>query len=90
MEEIHAFVHGKVQMVMFRDFVQKKARALALSGWVRNTPERSVEVVARGTEESLKKLIEHLHKGPFNARVLKVDVKWREPTSDERGFEIEY
>jgi len=90
MEEIHAFVHGKVQMVMFRDFVQKKARSLALSGWVRNTPDFSVEVVARGSEENLKKLIERLHKGPFHARVLKVDLEWREPTEDTYGFEIEY
>lgn len=87
-KEIHCRVHGKVQMVMFRDFVARKARSLGIVGTVDNLPDFSVEVIAQGEEDALEKLIEHLHKGPFLARVLRVDVAWREPTDDFKGFKI--
>lgn len=77
-------------MVMYRDFVQRKARALGITGTVENKEDRSVFVVAQGTEENLQKLIEHLHKGPFLARVARVDVEWREPRDTFQGFKILY
>ena len=36
MERLQAVVHGDVQGVGFRYFVQRKAHQLGLSGWVRN------------------------------------------------------
>lgn len=87
-EEIRALVHGKVQMVMFRDFVQRHARRLALVGTVRNTPDFTVEVVAQGYHDNLEKLVERLHKGPFLARVTRVDVEWREPSEEYSSFDI--
>jgi acylphosphatase len=89
-EEMHATIHGKVVMVMFRDFIQRKARTLGLKGTVKNLPDRSVEVVAQGSRDSLDTLVEHLHKGPFLARVLKVDVQWRKPKEKLGGFNILY
>lgn len=90
MKEIRCNITGKVQMVMYRDFVQRKARGLNISGTVENREDRSVEVVAQGTEENLQKLIEYLHKGPFLARVARVDVEWREPQENFSGFKIIY
>jgi len=89
-EEIHAKVHGKVQFVMFRDFIQRKSRTMGLKGFVKNLQDGSVEVVAQGSPEKLEKLIEHLHKGPFLARVIRVDVKWRKPQEAFDGFFILY
>jgi len=89
-EEIHAKVHGKVQFVMFRDFIQRKARTMGIKGTVANLQDGSVEVVAQGTAEKLEKLIEHLHKGPFLARVFRVDVIWRKPQEKFGGFTILY
>lgn len=89
-EEFHAIIHGKVQMVMFRDFIQRKARTLGLQGTVTNLSDRSVEVVAQGPRDSLDTLVEHLHKGPFLARVLKVNVEWRKPKEKLGGFSILY
>lgn len=77
-------------MVMFRDFIRRHARPLGLKGTVENLDDGSVEVIAQGTEEKLKTLIEKLHKGPFLARVIRVDVTWREPQEDFQGFTIVY
>jgi len=90
MKEINCKVTGKVVMVLFRDFVQRKASGLGLVGYVENLEDGSVHVVARGDEENLEKLIEHLHKGPFLARVARVNVEWREPQEEYSGFKIEY
>lgn len=77
-------------MVMFRDFIQRKARSLGIRGTVENLDNGSVEVVAQGREEQLEKLIAYLHKGPFLARVLRVDTEWREPSREFNGFSILY
>lgn len=88
--EIECRISGKVQMVMFRDFAQRKARGLGIRGTVQNMDDGSVKVVAQGHEEELEALIQYLHKGPFTARVARVDVNWREPTREFDGFKILY
>ena len=88
MEEISCRVHGRVQMVMYRDFVQRKAHSLALVGHVRNMPDFTVEVVAQGSRDSLEKLVAYLHKGSLLARVSKVDVEWRTPKNRYESFDI--
>jgi len=90
MQEIECIVHGKVQGINYRNFVKKKADALWLSGEVENIPDFKVRVVAQGPEEKLEKLIEHLRKGPFGAKVSNVEVNWREPIRKYQGFEIKY
>ncbi len=77
-------------MVMFRDFVQRHARALQLVGTVRNLPDGAVEVVAQGPVEKLEELIKRLHTGPLLSRVASVDIEWRKPVSSMSGFTIEY
>jgi len=77
-------------MVLFRDFVQKKARILDIVGMVENMADGSVHVIAQGTDKNLEKLIECLHKGPFLARVARVEVKWREPSNLFDDFKIIY
>lgn len=89
-QEIKCIVIGKVQMVMFRDFVERKARSLGITGTVENLEDGTVRVVAQGREDDLKTLINHLHKGPFLARVADVRVKWREPTEQFSDFKIVY
>ncbi len=90
LKEIQCKISGRVQTVMFRDFVQRKARGLSLAGTVENKEDGSVCVIAQGDEETLNKLIEHMHKGPFLARVLRVDVIWREPSQKFQNFQILY
>ncbi len=65
----HFLVRGRVQGVGFRWFVQREAAALALSGWVRNTEDGHVEVVAKGDPAVLDALRQALRRGPRGSRV---------------------
>ncbi len=65
-------VRGRVQGVGFRAFVQRNGRALGLTGWVRNMPDGSVEVVAQGAPETLALLRDYLAQGPRWAVVREV------------------
>ena len=87
-EEVRCIVKGKVQGVFYRDFVGKHARHLALTGYVRNTPNFTVEVVAQGYHDKLEKFLMHVRKGPFLARVSDVDVEWREPSQEFNSFDV--
>ncbi len=73
---LHAVVHGRVQGVFFRASTQKKAQALGLTGWVRNLPDGTVEVLAAGPRSVLERLLEWLHQGPPLARVQRVEHDW--------------
>ena len=87
----HATVHGRVQGVYFRMFVQRQARILGLAGYVRNLAGgRSVEVQAEGEKERLEELLDLLHVGPEGAVVERVDVEWLEFTGISSGFEVRY
>jgi acylphosphatase len=66
---LHFLVQGRVQGVGFRWFVQREAGLLDLRGWVRNTEEGEVEVVASGTAEVLAELRSRLRSGPRGSRV---------------------
>ncbi|MBI4093484.1 acylphosphatase [Candidatus Kaiserbacteria bacterium] len=87
-EEIRCVVRGKVQGVFYRDFVGKHAKHLALTGYVRNMSNFSVEVVAQGYQDKLEKLIEHLRKGSFLARVSEVNVEWMKPSKIFASFDV--
>jgi acylphosphatase len=58
-----------VQGVGFRWFVQREAGMLDLRGWVRNTEDGDVEVVASGAVEELAQLRASLRRGPRGSRV---------------------
>ena len=65
----HFLVKGRVQGVGFRWFVQREAAELALRGWVRNTDDGCVEIVAAGEPEMLVELRTALKKGSRGSRV---------------------
>ena len=66
-------VFGMVQGVGFRWFVARHARAIGLTGYARNLPDGSVEVVVDGNEESLVELERLLRTGPAHASVERVE-----------------
>jgi acylphosphatase len=68
----HYLVRGRVQGVGFRWFVHREASELELKGWVRNTEDGDVEVVAAGDPEGLAELRTSLQRGPRGSRVDKV------------------
>jgi len=85
---LHAIVEGRVQGVNFRYFVEETAIKLGLKGWVRNRWDGTVEVVAEGEQESLKKLLASLHRGPRASNVTNVEPSWQPATGEFTGFQI--
>jgi acylphosphatase len=65
----HYIIKGRVQGVGFRWYVHREAATLGLRGWVRNTDDGHVEVVAAGDPEVLAELQSALHRGSRGSRV---------------------
>jgi len=66
---LHFLIQGRVQGVGFRWFVHREASELDLRGWVRNTENGDVEVVASGSAEDIAELRASLRRGPRGSRV---------------------
>jgi len=69
---LHFLIKGRVQGVGFRWFVHREASELELHGWVRNTEDGDVEVVAAGDPDDLADLRTSLQRGPRGSRVDKI------------------
>jgi acylphosphatase len=66
----HVIVHGRVQGVGFRAYVELEALRRGLEGWVRNRRDGSVEAVFAGEEKVVANMIEACRRGPpYGARV---------------------
>ena len=65
----HMVVHGRVQGVGFRAFVEREALRRGLEGWVRNRRDGSVEAVFMGEAAAVAAAIEACRRGPLGARV---------------------
>jgi len=87
-ERAHLIVKGRVQGVFFRVEAKRKADELGLTGWVRNNPDGTVEAVAEGEDDMLKRFIEWCHEGPGRASVSGVEVKWEPYTGKYSVFAI--
>jgi acylphosphatase len=88
---LRATVRGLVQMVGFRQFVWMRARGLGLAGYVRNGADgQSVEVIAEGPVSTLEELLQHLHRGPFMARVDEVEASWSDESGSFETFDVAY
>lgn len=87
---LYAVIEGRVQGVGFRSFVLDKADELNLTGWVRNTYQGNVEVLAEGPRFALEELLETLKKGPNTAYVTKVRQSWSDATGEYRFFGVEH
>ncbi|MBU2538227.1 MAG: acylphosphatase [Proteobacteria bacterium] len=89
-KRVVARVEGLVQGVYFRDYAQKEARELGLSGWVRNRPDGSVEAVLEGETEKVEQMLAWLHIGSPQAEVREVQVTEEQPLGDKTAFAIRY
>ncbi len=85
---LHAIVRGIVQGVNFRYATRREAQRLLLTGWVRNRPDGTVEVIAEGPRAQLERLLDFLRSGPPMARVTGVEVTWQPATGEFAAFEI--
>jgi acylphosphatase len=66
-------IRGRVQGVGYRAWVEHRATAYDLEGWVRNRRDGSVEALFAGPEDVVSKMVEACRRGPSSARVDAVD-----------------
>jgi acylphosphatase len=85
---LRAIVHGRVQGVFFRAFVNRCARELGLVGYVCNLPDGTVEVWAEGKKKQLVELLGYLKEGPPAARVDNIVTSWSKYTGNHHGFSV--
>jgi acylphosphatase len=85
---IAATVHGMVQGVGFRRFVERTALGLGLDGWVANRSDGAVELVAEGDPAAIAALVAELEEGPPGAWVDEVRLHDEVPTGARTGFGI--
>ncbi len=84
----HVTIGGRVQGVNFRASAQERARSAGVEGWVRNLDDGRVEAVFEGPRAAVNRVVSWCYGGPSPARVEKVDVRWEQPTDQDRGFRI--
>ncbi len=87
---VRIIVKGRVQGVGYRFFTQRAALELGIKGYVRNLPDGTVEVVAEGSPEVIKKFIEKLKEGPPLAIVEDMEIQEIPPDEEFETFEVRY
>jgi len=75
MKTIRLIIKGKVQGVFFRATAKDIAERLGIQGWVRNLPDKNVEIIATASNEPLAQFIEWCKKGPPGAIVDEVIIE---------------
>ena len=89
MKKVQAIAVGKVQGVGFRMYTQTQAEQLGVVGFVQNSIDGSVKIVAAGEDDKVDALIDWAKSGSPPAKVdnLQTEVmEYREGEFD--GFEI--
>jgi acylphosphatase len=70
---VRMVVRGRVQGVGYRFAALAEAERLAITGWVRNRADGSVEVLAQGPGEAIDALLAWTRRGPPAAKVQSVE-----------------
>jgi acylphosphatase len=69
----HMVVHGRVQGIGYRAFVEHEALRRGIEGWVRNRRDGSVEAMLAGDADAVTAMIEACRRGPYSARIDTLD-----------------
>jgi acylphosphatase len=88
MVRMEVVVRGRVQGVAFRWYTLQQARTLDLTGWVRNRPDGSVQILAEGPRDRLETFCDWVGRGPDRARVDHLEVAWSEAGNRFEDFQI--
>jgi acylphosphatase len=80
-------ISGRVQGVGYRDWMEEKAQALGISGWVRNRGDGAVEALIAGDVAAVEELSRLCRRGPRMAEVSSISEELAEPP-DEPGFSL--
>ena len=90
MIQLEIKVKGRVQGVGFRYFVRGKAKELNIKGWVRNTRDGGVEILAEGDTADLETFADWVKIGPPLSRVDNIVINRFDKLEDFTNFEIKF
>ena len=76
-------ISGRVQGVGYREWMVEKARALGVSGWVRNRLDGSVEALVAGDTAAVEELLRLCRRGPRMAQVVSIEEDLADPPVHE-------
>lgn len=80
-------ISGRVHGVGFRAWTQEMAMDLAVTGWVRNRRDGTVEALFAGDPADVDEMLRRCHQGPRGALVTSVEIL-AEGEDAPGGFEI--
>jgi len=70
----HVIIHGRVQGVNYRESMRIVAARLAITGWVRNRADGTVEAIVHGLPDDIARILDWCREGPPAARVTSLQV----------------
>ena len=80
--------HGRVQGVGFRYQAQRYAKALGLTGWVRNEYDGTVSAEIQGRAEAIDKMLQTINGDHY------IIIEWIDsrliPLQEEKSFKVLY
>ena len=80
---------GRVQGVGFRYTAQSIASKYKVTGYVKNLPDRRVEVVAEGKESEINNFLDELYAQMQNY-IEKFSTNWSDALNEFNAFNIKY
>lgn len=86
---LHARFFGRVQGVGFRMTTEHIARSHAVTGYVRNLPDGSVELVAEGEREEVRRFLEAI-RARFRDYIRDVETDWETAPPQHSDFRIAF
>lgn len=86
-QRVHLYYSGRVQGVGFRYTVRDMAIKLNIPGWVRNLPDRRVELLAEAEETVLKDFLGSINEC-FSRYIQGAQTSWEPAVNDLKDFTI--
>ena len=83
-------VTGRVQGVGYRYFAVQKANEMGITGWVKNSVDGGVIIMAQGIEVELNTFIDYLYIGPTRARVDRILTNKMQVVTVFDNFSVRY
>ena len=88
-ERARVIFTGFVQGVGFRFTTKMLAGSYAVSGWVRNLPDGTVQLEAQGERDEVDRFVGRI-RSEMKRNIVDVRLTWRRAKADEEGFVVRF